>query len=376
VTATDPAGGLDVYVVGGAVRDELLGLPAGDRDWVVVGATPEEMTRRGFMPVGGDFPVFLHPDSKEEYALARTERKSGRGYRGFTFHTGPDVTLADDLHRRDLRINAMARDAHGVLIDPLGGLGDLRDRVLHHVGPAFSEDPVRILRLARFAARFADFSVAPETLALCRDMVQAGEVDALVPERVWREIARGLMSDHPARMLDVLAEVQALPRVLPGLRVNDAVRAQLARAVEAGLPLPARYAVLCAQSDDPQTLSAHLKTPHDCADHARLLPWLCAHAGATADQTTPDAVLTVIERADGLRKPERFVALLAAAAVCAPVDTALWQRRLHAVRGVDAGAVAKTAAKTVTKTAARSDPSAAIKTAVRQARLAALSCCG
>jgi len=356
---------LDVYVVGGAVRDELLGLPAGDRDWVVVGATPEEMTQRGFMPVGGDFPVFLHPDSKEEYALARTERKSGRGYRGFTFYTGPDVTLVDDLRRRDLRINAMARDASGALIDPLGGLADLHNRVLHHVGPAFSEDPVRILRLARFAARFADFAIAPETLALCRDMVQAGEVDALVPERVWREISRGLMSEHPVRMLDVLAEVQALPRVLPGLRFNDAVRVQLAQAVNAALSLPGRYAVMCGQSDDPQTLSAHLKTPHDCADHARLLPWLAAHAGVTASATTPEAVLTVIERADGLRKPERFAALLATVAVCTPVDAVLWQRRLHAVRSVDAGAIAKTVARSVAP--------AAIKTAVRQARLTALA---
>jgi len=356
VTVTDPADGLDVYVVGGAVRDELLGLPAGDRDWVVVGATPEEMTRRGFMPVGGDFPVFLHPVTKEEYALARTERKSGRGYRGFTFYTGPDVTLADDLRRRDLRVNAMARAPDGTLIDPLGGLEDLRNRILHHVGPAFSEDPVRILRLARFAARFADFSVAPETLALCRDMVQAGEVDALVPERVWREIARGLMSDHPARMLDVLAEVQALLRVLPGLRVNDAVRVQLARAVEAGLPLPARYAVLCAQSDDPQTLSAHLKIPHDCADHARLLPLICAQVGVTA----PDAMLTLIERTDGLRKPERFVSLFATAAVCTPVDVALWQRRLDVVRSVKAGEIAQSVSP------------ATIKTAVRQARLTAL----
>jgi len=315
VLPTAATDGLAVYVVGGAVRDALLGLPAGDRDWVVVGATPEEMTRRGFMPVGGDFPVFLHPETREEYALARTERKSGRGYRGFTFYTGPDVTLADDLRRRDLRINAMARDADGTLIDPLGGLADLHGRVLRHVGPAFSEDPVRILRLARFAARFADFSVAAETLALCRDMVAAGEVDALVPERVWREVSRGLMSEHPARMLDVLADVQALPRVLPGLRCNDAVRVQLARAVKAGLPLPARYAVMCAQSDDPQAVSAHLNTPHDCADHARLLPWLCAQAGATAVATTPDAVLTVIERTDGLRKPERFLSLLAVAAL-------------------------------------------------------------
>jgi len=361
VTRTAPTDGLSVYVVGGAVRDELLGLPAGDRDWVVVGATPEAMTQRGFVPVGGDFPVFLHPETKEEYALARTERKSGRGYRGFTFYTGPDVTLTDDLHRRDLRVNAMARAADGTLIDPLGGLADLRNRVLRHVGPAFAEDPVRILRLARFAARFADFSIAPDTLALCQNMVAAGEVDALVPERVWREISRGLMSEHPARMLDVLADVHALPRVLPGLRVNDRVRARLARAVHAGLALPGRYAVMCSETADPPALSAHLKTPHDCADYARLLPWLCTQA----DSATPDAVLTVIERADALRKSERFAALLATAAVCTPVDVALWQRRLDTVRGVDAGVIAKAAALSASP--------ATIKTAVRQARLAALA---
>jgi len=357
VTTHAATKGLNVYVVGGAVRDELLGLPAGDRDWVVVGSTPEEMARRGFIPVGGDFPVFLHPDTHEEYALARTERKSGRGYRGFTFYTGPDVTLADDLQRRDLRVNAMARGSDGVLIDPLGGQADLHARVLRHVGPAFAEDPVRILRLARFAARFADFSIAPETLALCRDMVAAGEVDALVPERVWREVSRGLMSEHPARMLDVLAEVRALPRVLPGLQVNDAVRARLAGAVQAGLSLPGRYAVMCSETADPPALSAHLKVPHDCADHARLLPLTRTHA----DAKSSEAVLTVIERTDGLRKPERFLSLLATAAICAPVDMALWQRRLDAVRDVDAGAIAKAVSP------------AAIKTAVRQARLAALA---
>ena len=177
----DPATqGLQVYIVGGAVRDALPGLPAGDQDWVVVGATPEDMARRGFMPVGGDFPVFLHPRTKEEYALARTERKSGHGYKGFTFHTGVDVTLEDDLRRRDLTVNAIARKPDGELVDPLGGQADLRARVFRHVGEAFEEDPVRILRLGRFAARFADFSIAPETLALCRRMVEAGR-----PTRWW-----------------------------------------------------------------------------------------------------------------------------------------------------------------------------------------------
>src|SRR5690554_4922473 len=236
--AGDPAiAGLQAYVVGGAVRDALLGLPAGDRDWVVVGATPEEMSARGFIPVGGDFPVFLHPRSKEEFALARTERKSGRGYKGFTFYTGTDVTLEDDLRRRDLTVNAIARHADGTLVDPCGGLDDLRDRVLRHVGDAFAEDPVRLLRLARFAARFHDFTVAPETLEQCRRLVESGEVDALVPERVWQEVAKGLMAERPGRMFDVLAQTGALPRVMPQLIYADVLDGELSRAYERRLPL-------------------------------------------------------------------------------------------------------------------------------------------
>src|SRR5882762_5058852 len=197
---------MQVYTVGGWVRDQLLGRPhgEGDRDWVVVGSTPEQMVELGFRPVGRDFPVFLHPQTHEEYALARTERKSGPGYRGFVVHAAPDVTLEQDLARRDLTINAMANDQAGNLLDPFGGRADLQARVLRHVGPAFVEDPVRILRLARFAARFFDFSIAPETLALARRMVREGEADALVPERVWQELARGLMEARPSRMIEVL----------------------------------------------------------------------------------------------------------------------------------------------------------------------------
>jgi len=362
VTPRSPTDGLEVYVVGGAVRDELLGLPAGDRDWVVVGSTPEAMVQRGFIPVGGDFPVFLHPVTKEEFALARTERKSGRGYRGFTFYTGPQVTLSDDLQRRDLRVNAMARARDGTLIDPLGGADDLRQRVLQHIGPAFVEDPVRILRLARFAARFADFDIAPSTLTLCRAMVQAGEVDALVPERIWRELARGLMSDSPARMLAVLTEVQALARVLPGLHYDEAVGRQLAQAAQANLPLANRYAVLCIKTPAVQALSTYLRAPHDCADHARLLPQVCAQLADTTHAIDPEAVLRLIEQVDGLRKSERFLSLLASAMVLGvSVDLAIWSRYLDCVRGVDAGAIAKSVAP------------AEIKAAVRQARLAALA---
>src|SRR5437868_4970019 len=194
---------MKVYLVGGAVRDKLLGLDGQDRDFVVVGATPEDMVARGFKPVGADFPVFLHPSSKEEYALARTERKSGRGYKGFTVYAAPDVTLEDDLRRRDLTINAIAKDESGRLIDPFRGQEDLRSGVLRHVSEAFSEDPVRILRVARFAARFS-FSIDKHTLQLMRKMVESGETDYLVPKRVWQEVSKGLMEEHPERMFQVL----------------------------------------------------------------------------------------------------------------------------------------------------------------------------
>ena len=217
---------MQIYMVGGAVRDRLLGLPVQDHDWVVVGATPEQMVAQGYLPVGKDFPVFLHPDSREEYALARNERKSGRGYRGFTVFTSPDVTLEEDLARRDLTINSIAAcadwtgagglfDSKNGLIDPYGGQRDLQARVLRHVTAAFAEDPVRILRVARFAARFHDFSIAPETMALMRRMVQTGETDHLVPERVWQELARGLMEEKPSRMFEVLRACGALQVLLP-----------------------------------------------------------------------------------------------------------------------------------------------------------------
>jgi len=209
---------MKAWVVGGAVRDRLLGLPVSDRDWVVVGGTPQAMLDAGFTPVGRDFPVFLHPATREEYALARTERKAGRGYHGFVFHAAPEVTLEEDLARRDLTINAIAEDPDsGQLVDPFDGQRDLRERVLRHVGEAFVEDPVRVLRLARLAARFADFAVAPETLALLHRMVEGGEVDALVPERVWQELSRGLMEARPDRMVEVLRECGALRRLLPEL---------------------------------------------------------------------------------------------------------------------------------------------------------------
>jgi len=384
----DPAiQGLEVYVVGGAVRDELLGLPAGDRDWVVVGGTPEDMTARGFLPVGGDFPVFLHPVSKEEYALARTERKSGRGYKGFTFYTGPDVTLEDDLRRRDLTVNAIARAPDGSLIDPWNGRRDIEQKVLRHVGEAFAEDPVRLLRLARFAARFADFSVAPETMALSRRLVDEGEVDALVPERVWREVAKGLQTGSPARMFDVLAQAGALARIMPGLQFDEEIAGQLDCAVRAELTLSQRFALLCRKSSEPERIGRHVRAPSECIDYARLLPLVVAaltelHArekaagAASANEYVPhapdgtgastsgrvEAWLDLIERNDGLRKPQRFLDLLQAAQCVTEIDIPAWHTRLEAVRAIDAGAVAK---------AAGGEPEK-IKAALRLARLDAL----
>ena len=362
--------GLQIYIVGGAVRDALLKLPAGDRDWVVVGATPEQMVARGFVPVGGDFPVFLHPASKEEYALARTERKSGRGYKGFTFYTGAEVTLEEDLKRRDLTVNAIAQSIAGELFDPLHGIEDLKARVLRHVGPAFEEDPVRILRLARFLARFTDFVVAPETLALCRKMVASGEVDALVAERVWQELARGLMSTTPSRMLALMAEMGVASRTMPELVLTPRVQALVDRAAQQGLPLSSRYAVLCLDTSALKALATRLRVPSECADLARLLqmmlPAITTESAAPVNEPQrADMILSLFETCDALRKPERFDALLTVAGlVDEKINTArsAWVSWLAIVLAVDAGAAARGA----------SVPEQ-IKHAVRAARLAALA---
>lgn len=341
MTAFDPVvAGLDVYVVGGAVRDALLDLPAGDRDWVVVGATPEMMAARGFIPVGGDFPIFLHPRTHEEYALARTERKSGRGYKGFVFYAGSDVSLREDLQRRDLTINAMARGADGVLIDPLNGQTDIRDRVLRHVGPAFAEDPVRLLRLARFAARFSDFSIAPETLALARQLVADGEVDALVPERVWQELAKGLMTASPDRMIDVLVEAGALARIAPGLVWNEDIRRDLLEGVRRDLSLAQRFALLCRASMS--DVGKALRAPTICQDLARLVPRVLDRLAKGVRDAT--AQLNLIESCDALRKPGRFLEVLTAAD-CVRGDVSLddWSQRVEALRSIDAGAIARAA---------------------------------
>ena len=251
---------MQIFTVGGAVRDALLGIPVHDRDFVVVGSTPAEMLNLGFRQVGSDFPVFLNPTTKEEYALARTERKTGVGYQGFSVDASPDVSLEEDLSRRDLTINAMAQADDGTLIDPFNGRSDLSRQVLRHVGPAFAEDPVRILRIARFAARFTDFTVAPETMALIRNMVIDGETDHLVAERVWQELARGLMEKKPSRMLDLLRDCGALTRLLPEVDrlfgvsqpvshhpegcVGTHVKLVLDYAAQQGFSLPVRFSCL------------------------------------------------------------------------------------------------------------------------------------
>jgi tRNA nucleotidyltransferase (CCA-adding enzyme) len=341
---------MKTYLVGGAVRDELLGLPAGERDWVVVGATQEDMERAGFRPVGRDFPVFLHPQSGEEYALARTERKTAPGYRGFAVSTSPAVTLEEDLKRRDLTINAMARSPEGTLVDPWGGRADLEARLLRHVSPAFTEDPVRILRTARLAARLHElgFGVAPETLALMRRMVDAGEVEALVPERVWQETRRALETARPDIYIEVLRDCGALAVVFPELDALFGVPQPmrwhpevdtgrhlllcLRAAARLGLDAETRYAVLLhdlGKGVTPRELwpahhgheqhsvtlarrvSLRLKAPNSFRELAEIVACyhgLCHRAG----ELRPATVLKLLEGTDALRRPERFEKFLLA----------------------------------------------------------------
>lgn len=343
---------MKIYMVGGAVRDRLLQRPVHDTDWVVVGASPEDMTARGFTPVGRDFPVFLHPETHEEYALARTERKSGMGYRGFVVHTAPDVTLEEDLARRDLTINAIAAPAGWTraedIFDPYHGQDDLQARVLRHVTEAFREDPVRILRVARFAARFTDFHVAPETLQLMREMVDAGEADHLVPERVWQEISRGLMEAQPSRMFEVLRACGALRVLLPELdrlwgvpqraeyhpEVDSGVHAMLVLDMAAQLqsPLSVRFACLChdfGKGTTPaemlprhigheqrsarllQGVCARWRVPNDCKELADVVAREHGNIHRSGE-LNPAAVLRLLERCDALRKPARFAEALLA----------------------------------------------------------------
>jgi tRNA nucleotidyltransferase (CCA-adding enzyme) len=305
---------MQTYIVGGAVRDALLGLPVNDRDWVVVGASPQQLIASGFLPVGKDFPVFLHPETREEYALARTERKTAAGYHGFVFHAEPTVTLEQDLARRDLTINAMAQDPQGVIVDPFGGRRDLDDRVLRHVTQAFREDPVRILRVARFAARFRDFSVAPETLRLMREMVDAGEADALVAERVWQELARGLMEAQPGRMFDELRECGALAKLLPEVesRWGATLARVLAEAARRSAPLPVRFACLVhSLGDELRGLCERLRVPTECRELAEVVSREHANVDDAAN-AAPETLVRLLERCDAFRKPQRFESVLLA----------------------------------------------------------------
>ena len=324
---------MKIYLVGGAVRDELLGLPVKERDYVVVGATPEEMVKLGYKPVGKDFPVFLHPHTHEEYALARTERKSGRGYKGFTVYAAPEVTLEEDLKRRDLTINAMAKDEDGALIDPFGGRKDLDQRTLRHVSEAFAEDPVRILRLARFAARFG-FDVYPQTVQLMRSMVDSGEAQFLVPERVWQEFARGLAEPHPERMFEVLERCGLLGKAFGELKAWPARFAG---------SLPVRFAHLTwpLAAAETQALCDRMRAPND----VRELAITAARNRDKLRASSAQSMLDLLKAADAFRRPERFAELLQAARLSEPgIDTARFERALEAASAVDAGAIAKKAA--------------------------------
>ncbi len=401
------ADNMQVFCVGGAVRDELLGFVVKDRDYVVVGSTPAEMESLGYKAVGKDFPVFLHPNSHDEYALARTERKTAKGYKGFQVHANPDVTLEQDLARRDLTINAIAKDDSGQLFDPYGGLCDLKNKVLRHVSPAFSEDPVRILRAARFAARFTDFSVAPETLALMQDMVANGEVDALVPERVWQELAKGLMERTPSRMFEVLRACGALQKIMPELdrlwgvpqpeiyhpEIDTGVHVMMVidYAAKQEYSLPIRFAALThdlGKGTTPkdilprhighesrsvsllQDVSVRLRVPNDCKELAQIVAKFHGKVHQVS-QMRPDTALQFLIDTDAIRQPQRFKDFLLACEcdsrgrtgfenVSFPEAKTLLTL-LDAVLAVDAGAVAK-----------QHTTPESIKRAVFEARLAAI----
>ena len=307
--------GIKVYCVGGAVRDCFLGQASKDRDYVVVGASVEHMIQAGFVPVGSDFPVFLHPQTHDEYALARTERKSGRGYKGFTFSADPGVTIEEDLSRRDLTINAIAVDQTGAIVDPFGGQQDLKAQVLRHVGPAFAEDPVRLLRLARFAARWPTFSIAPETASLCSQIVAAGEADALVAERVWQEMSTGLMETKPSEMVRVLMQSGAWSAIMGSAAISEQTLAVLDTAAQIGASLEMRFALLANDADAPLDLQT-LRLPSSVQALARLLalsrpeaPRLKACA-ADPKHCPAEVLLSWLTRTDLHRRPERFGELL------------------------------------------------------------------
>ncbi len=312
---------MEIYLVGGAVRDQLLGLPAEERDWVVVGATPEEMTALGYRPVGRDFPVFLHPRTNEEYALARTERKTGRGYRGFSFQASPDVTLVEDLQRRDLTINAIAQDESGQLIDPYGGQRDLEDRLLRHVSSAFNEDPVRALRVARFAARFQPlgFRIAEETRERMREMVRSGEMTALIPERVFQELRRALMEPAPQVFVEVLVDCGAWSIIFPLLTQPQRSARLLLQAAKDDLPESARFSCLSLDAKSVASWCKAIKAPRDFTQASQLLHEHLAD-WRNLSVEDPSAILDLIAATDGIRRPERFEAFCRTAQTVDTVD--------------------------------------------------------
>lgn len=379
---------MQIYQVGGAVRDSLLGLPVKDRDYVVVGATPDQMVAAGYRPVGKDFPVFLHPHTQQEYALARTERKTAKGYKGFSVYADPQVTLEEDLARRDFTINAIAQAEDGSLIDPFHGQADIQKKTLRHVTEAFNEDPVRILRAGRFLARFTDFSVAPETLALMRSMVAAGEVDALVPERVWQEIAKGLMEKQPSRMFEMLRECGALQEILPELNrlwgvpqtaiyhpeIDTGIHVMMVidYAAKQGYSLPVRFAALTHDLGKGTTpadvlprhighelrsvdlireVVARLRVPNDCKDLALVVAKYHGKLHA-ARQMKASTLLQFLEELDAFRQRGRFEDFLLACECdsrgrlglenCPLDDAQHLSAALQAAGTVDAGAIAKT----------------------------------
>ena len=383
---------MQTYLVGGAVRDALLGLPVKDRDWVVVGATPEQLLAQGYLPVGRDFPVFLHPQTREEYALARTERKTGPGYHGFVFHAAPDVSLQEDLARRDLTINAMAVAAHSLnpdgtlgadqhnIIDPWGGQADLARRRFRHVTPAFREDPVRILRVARLAARFADFTVAPDTLVLMREMVQAGEADHLVPERVWQELATGLMEARPSRLLEVLRDCAALVRLLPqvdllwsappaGLALAPRRLQVLDLAARLAAPLPTRFACLMHGLALPE----QLPLPTACRELAELLGREQAGLQTCTELDAP-GLLQLLQRCDAFRRPERLAQIALAGACLSLAEPATAHPAGQCLLAALAAAQSVDTATVSAQAQAAGAGGRDIGQAIYQARVAALKC--
>jgi len=342
---------MEIYLVGGAVRDKLLGKPGKDNDWVVVGSTPQEMETQNFKAVGKDFPVFLHPETKEEYALARTERKTGKGYKGFTFHTSKDVTLEEDLARRDLTINAIAEDKEGCLIDPFNGREDLKNKILRHVSPAFVEDPLRVLRVARFAARFG-FRIAPETMALMREISESGELEALVPERVWSELERAMGETYPSRFILALRACHALNILLPEVdqlfgvpqpkkhhpEVDTGIHTLMAlnQAARLSNDPHIRFAALVHDLGKGTTAKDKLPSHHGHEERGvKLIEKLCARYRAPnqykdlaiqvsrhhltchrIEEMHADTVLKKLESLDAFRKPERFDQFL----ICCEAD--------------------------------------------------------